>query len=363
MKTKKNFFKEFKTKSLNSISSYFYNLHPYSKCYPHNINWKKNERFWSKIIGDEKIQVIDIGARDFSLEELNNLKKSIDLICFEADKKEANRLKLKLNNHDFHRVRVFGLFIGNDDVAEKEFYIYKRLEESSSFLPNQTYVNEFDTGLAIEKKISVNETTLEKLAFKNSLNPDLIKLDTQGSELDILSGSKELLNECLIIETEVEFMEIYSGQPLFHDISSFLYDRDFQLLYLNRVFKGRSLPYIGRTRGQMIFGDALYGLSFEKAKQLNTSKKFKYCCLLINYGVIDFAYNLFYSDPLLHNNYPELNSFFKKLELKQRGIFGAIKRLSYLAISGFVGRSFISINKILKTNGLIMDSDRSWNIR
>ena len=137
-----------------------------------------------------------------------------------------------------------------------------------------------------------------------------------------------MLNECLIIETEVEFMEMYSGQPLFHDISSFLHDRDFQLLYLNRVFKGRNLPHIGRNRGQMIFGDALYGLSFKKAKQLTTSKKFKYCCLIINYGVIDFAYNLFYSDPLLHDHYPELNSFFKNLELKQRGIFGAIKRLS-----------------------------------
>ena len=87
------------------------------------MNWDKNESFWSKILGDEKIQVIDVGARDFSLEELNSLKKSIDLICFEAEKKEANRLQLKLNNHDFHRVRVFGLFIGNDDVSEKEFYL------------------------------------------------------------------------------------------------------------------------------------------------------------------------------------------------------------------------------------------------
>ena len=234
------------------------------------MNWSKNENFWAKILGNEKIQVIDVGARDFSLEELTSLKKSIDLICFEADKKEANRLQLKLKNHDFHKVRVFGLFIGNDNVTDKEFYLYKRLAESSSFEPSQIFVNEFDTSFAVEKKISVNETTLEKVAFNNSLNPDLIKLDTQGSELDILSGSKELLNECLIIETEVEFMEMYSGQPLFHDISSFLYDRDFQLLYLNRVFKARRVPNIGRTRGQMIFGDALYGLSFEKAKQLTT---------------------------------------------------------------------------------------------
>ncbi len=327
------------------------------------MNWDKNESFWSKILGNEKIQVIDVGARDFSLEELNSLKESIDLICFEAEKKEAKRLQSKLNNHDFHKVRVFGLFIGNEDLAEKEFYLYKRLAESSSFEPSQNFVNEFDSGFGIEKKISVNETTLEKVALNNSLNPDLIKLDTQGSELDILSGAKELLNECLIIETEVEFMEMYSGQPLFHDISSFLYDRDFQLLYLNRVFKARNVPHIGRTRGQMIFGDALYGLSFEKAKQLNTSKKFKYCCLLINYGVIDFAYNLFYSDSKLQENYPELNSYFKKLEFKHRGIIGAIKVLSNLAISGFVGISFIFINRIIKTNGLMIDSDRSWNIR
>ena len=362
MKKQKNFLKKFIRRYLSSSSSFFYNLHPYPKCLPYNINWDKNESFWSKILGNEKIQVIDVGARDFSLEELQSLKKSIDLICFEAEKDEAHRLQSKLNT-DFHRVRVFGLFIGKTDMKEKEFYLYKRLAESSSFEPSQNYVDEFDTDLAIGEKISVNETTLENIALKNSLNPDLIKLDTQGSELDILIGSKEVINECLIIETEVEFMEMYAGQPLFHDISSFLYDRDFQLLYLNRVFKSRNVPNIGDTRGQIVFGDALFGLSFEKAKKLSNSKKFKYCCLLINYGIIDFAYKLFFSDKNLKEEYPELNFYFKKLEFNQRGIFGAIKRLTKLAISGLIGISFIFIHKIIKTNGIIMDSDRSWNIR
>ena len=64
-------------------------------------------------------------------------------------------------------------------------------------------------------------------------SPDLIKLDTQGSELDILKSlSKNNLNNVLGIEIEVEFIEMYKNQPLFGEINSFLSKNNFEILDL-----------------------------------------------------------------------------------------------------------------------------------
>ena len=49
---------------------------------------------------------------------------------------------------------------------------------------------------------TIYSTTLDKVIIKKNLNFDLIKLDTQGSELDILKGGSKVLKnvEYIIIE-------------------------------------------------------------------------------------------------------------------------------------------------------------------
>ena len=44
-----------------------------------------------------------------------------------------------------------------------------------------------------------------------------MKIDAQGSELNILEGGEKFLKNNLIgLQIEVEFNEIYKGQPLFN---------------------------------------------------------------------------------------------------------------------------------------------------
>lgn len=62
-----------------------------------------------------------------------------------------------------------------------------------------------------------------------------IKLDTQGSELDILKGGIEALTHCALIDVEVEFNPIYSGQNLFCDVDRFLRDQGFVLWRLETL--------------------------------------------------------------------------------------------------------------------------------
>ena len=44
--------------------------------------------------------------------------------------------------------------------------------------------------------------------------------DTQGSELEIFSNAAKVMSGCLMVQTEVEFVPLYLGQPLFAGIAA-----------------------------------------------------------------------------------------------------------------------------------------------
>ena len=102
---------------------------------------------------------------------------------------------------------------------------------------------------------------------------DILKLDTQGNEYEILQDQKSL-NKTLIVETETMFYQIYSGQKLAPDIMNLMNSHGFDILYINRVFSS-SKDFNGLSRGQITFGEILFGLNREKALKLSTKKKIK----------------------------------------------------------------------------------------
>jgi FkbM family methyltransferase len=59
--------------------------------------------------------------------------------------------------------------------------------------------------------------------------PDLIKIDVQGSELDVLTGARDCLMRSKAVLVEVSFVELYAGQSLFSDLVAFLADTGFSL--------------------------------------------------------------------------------------------------------------------------------------
>lgn len=68
--------------------------------------------------------------------------------------------------------------------------------------------------------------------LKNNIKSiDILKMDIQGGELAALSGASGLLNsqEIKIVYAEVYFVQQYESEPLFHDVSKFLYGFGFTL--------------------------------------------------------------------------------------------------------------------------------------
>ncbi|UPK25708.1 FkbM family methyltransferase [Bradyrhizobium sp. 195] len=57
----------------------------------------------------------------------------------------------------------------------------------------------------------------------------LLKIDTQGFELEVLKGSEELLRRVQHIYAELSFIELYRGQPLASEVISYLHAKGYQL--------------------------------------------------------------------------------------------------------------------------------------
>lgn len=108
----------------------------------------------------------------------------------------------------------------------------------------------------------VDTRTLDEIAAARAEVPlpDFISLDTQGTELEILRGSPAAVDAAVAIVTEVEFVPLYEGQPLFGEVCAFLVERGFVFARLFRIHEGslHRAPIGLRGNGIPVTTDALF---------------------------------------------------------------------------------------------------------
>lgn len=108
----------------------------------------------------------------------------------------------------------------------------------SSFLP-QSEPSKLAAGKQrLTKVTTINEVLTQNIGFQ----PDLVKLDIQGFELEAMSGGSKLFGatELFILETSLfPFME---GQPVTREIVEFMHERGYELYdvieYIRRPYDG-----------------------------------------------------------------------------------------------------------------------------
>jgi FkbM family methyltransferase len=182
------------------------------------------------------ISVVDAGARN-GFKDFSSLGKWMNVHAFEADPDEAVRLQKEKNIFSSFKVHPSAL-AGN--AGKRKFHLTKR-RSFSSFLEfdEKEFEKNFgrvkDSGewkkyFEVERSIEV-ECTTPDLLFQNSVI-DFLKLDTQGTELEILQGGKNMLDkkQIGIIEAEVNMQPVYRGQPAFSILDVFLRERGFLLV-------------------------------------------------------------------------------------------------------------------------------------
>jgi FkbM family methyltransferase len=331
------------------LLKYLTGLTIYQKIPIYNLNWLLKGRFFDKILCGRSITLVDVGARNISVEELIPLQRNINYIGFDADVKEVERLNS--NETKFKTAKYIASYVGAKDQIVK-FGLHYEAGNSSIFPFDEYYNKWFRSGDKnyVKEIIELRSNSLDELINEDV---DIIKLDTQGTEYEILTNAKKCLESALMVEAEVEFVQMYQGQKLAHDIFKLLHTNGFELLYLNRVF-AKSCGFMGESRGQITFADALFGVSREKARALPIDKKIKYIALLINYGHIDFAFDIYNMSEELRSKLPALNNYFKNQNRRKR-----VK----IVFSLFIDKIIFILLVLRKTNGLRCDSDRSWPIR
>jgi FkbM family methyltransferase len=105
----------------------------------------------------------------------------------------------------------------------------------------------------LNKVIDVEGVTLDDYCVANDIDHiDILKMDTQGAELEILHGAKRMLSENRIslIYSEHIFVPLYDGQAEFYEVVSALAHVGFS------VFDFYSFVYA--SSGQLKWGDAIY---------------------------------------------------------------------------------------------------------
>lgn len=78
---------------------------------------------------------------------------------------------------------------------------------------------------------AVETQTLDALSEAWELRPPiLLKIDTQGSELEVLRGAERLLNCVSEVFVECSFIELYEGQARAHEVIALLSSAGFRLV-------------------------------------------------------------------------------------------------------------------------------------
>ena len=176
--------------------------------------------------------IVDIGASSFPASTFagtrvkgSSLKQFCDeddvAYLFEPLPEYHKKLEWRWGYDD--RVHLYDIALSNE-VGETTFFVPNSGGWRSSLLKPLKY-GKF-------KEIKVKTDTLDNV-LGHLDKVDYMKLDTQGSEYEILEGGGELLKKTKYVKCEVEFIELYKNQKLYDDIVSLMESYGFDLADLD----------------------------------------------------------------------------------------------------------------------------------
>jgi FkbM family methyltransferase len=200
--------------------------------------------------------VLDVGARYGVHPSLRRLVGLLPVHLFEPDDTEADRLSKQYEDRE--GVSVHSVALGEASSA-RAFALREHrglsgfadvsADESSWGIPVR--------GVTEQARFNVRVRPLSEFLDDR---PAIIKIDTEGSELEILRSAEAKLKSVAGLRIEINLRPLWSSGTTFAELDAFLAHHGFDFVGFdapaNGFFHGR-LP-LPESRGQLISGDALW---------------------------------------------------------------------------------------------------------
>ncbi len=168
--------------------------------------------------------VIDVGAHtgEFAL-KIHKILPHARIYSFEPLKDCFE--KLNKNSKNIANLQCFNVALG-EKLQEIEIH-HNDFSPSSSLLKLEEHKEHFPFTQGSTKEM-IQVDTLDSFARKLNFQKNiLLKIDVQGFEDKVITGSSSTLSDVKLIIVETSFKELYKSQPLFSDIYHILTKLDF----------------------------------------------------------------------------------------------------------------------------------------
>ena len=244
---------------------------------------RKRERNFDQIIKEcfDVIQstaqiVVDVGAHNgSSIERFNSLLNNPKIYSFEANPNLASSL---VERYKGSKIQVFNMAVGHTK-GRLQFNVHKTSTGSSSFLdfnPTQKFSTRRELNEQTVEKIIVEVTTLDLNFYTEEFNRkdiDYLKIDTQGTELDVLRGARNLLENQKIkfIELEVITTPAYLNKENWSSVIDYLLSLNYHLVALSNDSRSFNLGAFDVIKNPELQFDCIFTNNNIYKKLLETS--------------------------------------------------------------------------------------------
>jgi len=204
--------------------------------------------------------IFDVGANEGqSIKKYLNILKNPIIHSFETVSSAFNIMserfsgnkKIYLNNFALGKKKEKKIINITKKTENSSFY---KINQNTDWLKKRSKQYRTDQKNYSKEKELVSLITLDQYCKKRNIDRiDLLKIDTQGHELEVLHGAKTLIqqNKIGIIISEVMFDNVYDKQTNIYDIEK-------KLLKYNFRFVGINLMNNNLFSGLLFAADVMY---------------------------------------------------------------------------------------------------------
>jgi FkbM family methyltransferase len=200
---------------------------------------------WSlfgELLDGDSVCLIDVGGYkgEFTDNFMLNIDKVDDVFMYEPHQKSFDRLKEKYSKNQ--KINVVQLAL-NATVGEKDYYYYDDAGYNSSLL--MPLASGFES-----TKVRTDTLDRESKQFSSNVKY-VLKIDTQGNDLDVIVGGEEFItNKKPIIFCELIYVSLYQGQTFAEEIITFMAGLGYVLVRLEDIHE--------TGNGMLAYADGLF---------------------------------------------------------------------------------------------------------